>query len=234
MKTKTWCAIVGRKGGVGKTTTALGLAARYARKGRRVLLLDLDPQASATLAAGAGMDAPAIAPALRGEAAADPLQVADNLFLLAGGPDLETLETCRGLREALHGVDADLVVVDCPPGLQLLDRLAMDAADVVLACCEAHRLAIAGAARALEEAKGRRHAPRRAIVLGRLDERRGLDRAAEDLLAGAFGLPVFTVRQDSALSLALNAGKLPPEHGRAAEDLDAVARWMDRQTGGMA
>ncbi len=48
-----WIAVAGRKGGVGKTTLAWALATRYAGAGRRVLLVDMDPQASASLAAGA-------------------------------------------------------------------------------------------------------------------------------------------------------------------------------------
>jgi cellulose biosynthesis protein BcsQ len=121
------------------------------------------------------------------------------------------------------------VLVDCPPGHADLDRLALQAADVVLACTEAHRLGIAGAARVLDEARAKKPRPRCALVLSRVDERRGLDRAAPDLLAGAFAVPVLTVRQDSALALALNAGGLPPATGRAAEDLEAVAGWIDKQ-----
>jgi len=222
-----WLAIVGRKGGTGKTTLALCLAARYARGGRRVLLADLDPQGSATLAAGAAPSGADLAAVLNGTAAPQPAAVAERLDLLAGGPELETLTAPRPLRDALAGVPADVVLVDCPPGHAHLDRLALAAADVVLACCEPHRLAIAGAARVLDEARAHRPAPRCAVVLGRVDERRGLDRAAPDLLAGAFGLPVLTVRQDAALAAALNAGGLPPEHGRAAADLDAVARWIE-------
>jgi hypothetical protein len=75
----------------------------------------------------------------------------------------------------------------------------------------------------LDEARCLRPRPRCALVLGRMDERRGLDRAAPDLLAGAFAVPVLTVRQDSALAAALNAGGLPPATGRAAADLEAVA-----------
>ena len=56
------------------------------------------------------------------------------------------------------------------------------------------------------------------------------EKAAAGLLAGAFAVPVLTVRQDSALADALNAGRLPPASGRAAADLEAVARWIDKQT----
>lgn len=59
--TTRWLAIVGRKGGSGKTALALGLAAHYARAGRRVLLVDLDPQGSGTLALGADAGGEALA-----------------------------------------------------------------------------------------------------------------------------------------------------------------------------
>lgn len=220
-------AVVGRKGGTGKTTLALGLAARYARAGRRVLLLDLDPQGSATLALGGTPSGARLLACLQGEAALEAEPLAGGLLLLAGGPELEQLREPVPLSAVLAGVPADLVLVDCPPGHAALDRLAIAAADVVLASCEPHRLAIAGAARVLEEARALSPAPRCALVLGRMDERRGLDRAAPDLLAGAFGLPVLTVRQDSALAAALNEGELPPATGRAAADLEAVAAWIN-------
>lgn len=225
-----WLAIVGRKGGVGKSTLALGLAAHYARTGRRVLLLDLDPQGSATLAAGVEASGGRLAAVLSGTDTPTPAVVADNLSLLAGGPELESITNPGRLRDALAGTPADVVLLDCPPGHAHLDRLAIQSADVVLACCEPHRMAIAGAARVLDEARTRKPAPRRALVLSRVDERRGLDRAARDLLAGAFGLPVLTVHQDAHLALAMNAGALPPTHGRAADDLAAVARWIDNTT----
>ena len=229
-----WLAIVGRKGGSGKTALALGLAAHYARAERRVLLVDLDPQGSASLALGADAEGEHLADVLAGTAAPETVPYVTffncpPLALLPGGPALEALNTPRPLRDVLAGVSADVVLMDCPPGHAALDRLALQAADVVLAATEPHRLGIAGAARVLDEARAVRPRPRRALVLCRVDERRGLDRAAPELLAGAFAVPVLTVRQDSALAAALNAGGLPPAHGRAADDLAAVADWIDMQ-----
>lgn len=235
MNKTRWLAIVGRKGGSGKTALALGLAAHYARQGARVLLVDLDPQGSASLALGADADGEHLAALLTGTAAPEmvpyvTIYETPPLALLPGGPALEAVTAPRPLREVLGGPPADVVLVDCPPGHADLDRLALQAADVVLACTEAHRLGIAGAARVLDEARAVRPRPRIALVLGRVDAHRGLDRAAPDLLAGAFAVPVLTVRQDSALALALNAGTLPPASGRAAADLEAVAAWIDKQT----
>jgi chromosome partitioning protein len=232
MKTR-WLAIVGRKGGSGKTALAVGLAAHYSRAGRRVLVVDLDPQGSGTLALGAEAGGEAFADLLAGLGKTVPsvtISEKPPLALVPGGPALETVTAPRALREVLGAVPADVVLIDCPPGHAALDRLALEAADVVLACCEPHRMGIAGAARVLDETKGLRPRPPCALVLSRMDERRGLDRAAPDLLAGAFALPVLTIHQDAALALALNAGGLPPASGKAADDLAAVAAWIDKQT----
>jgi len=232
---KTWIACAGRKGGTGKTALTLGLAARYARKGARVLLVDLDPQGSASLALAEAPAGEHLAAVLTGNTKPEtvPYVTFSNrppLALLCGGPALENLGPARPLRSVLSDLPADVVLVDCPPGHADLDRLGLEAADVVLACCEPHRLGVAGAARVLTEARSRKPAPACALVLGRMDARRGPDREAPDLLGPALGVPVLAIRQDASLAAALNAGHLPPETGRAADDLEAVACWIDKQT----
>lgn len=224
-----WVACMGRKGGVGKTTAALTLAAHWTRLGRRVVLMDLDPQGSLTLAAGAVPDGAALADAIAGHGAApEPVQtVLPGLAILAGGAELEGITPTQTLRGLVADAAADIVIVDCPPGHAALDRLAADAADAVLVCCEAHRLAVAGAARVIEDMRRRSPAPAVAVLLGRMDDRRGLDKAAPDLLAGAFGVKVWKMRQDAALAMAMNAGAMPPASGRAAEDAAVVAAWIE-------
>lgn len=225
MNMPLWITVAGRKGGTGKTTLTLSLAAHYARKGAAVLLIDLDPQASLTVTLAPHATGEALADLLTAGGTPAPVSVAENLDLLAGGPGLEDIEP-RLIRGAITGAGADVVLIDAPPGHPHLDRAAMIAADVLLVCAEPHRLAIAGAARLLAEERPKLAA----LVLGRMDDRRGLDRTAPDLLAGAFSLPVFSVHTCAALAIALNAGKLPPEHGRAAADVELIARWIDRQT----
>jgi len=195
----------GRKGGVGKTSLSLLLAALYQNMGLRVLLADLDPQASASLCLG-----------------------------------VNPSDTCAGAVEPFPGLhvaacldrvpSVDVVLVDCPPGLLDVDRAALAVADVVLACSEAHRLAVAGAARVLAEVKDRNPAPACALVLGRVDLRRALDRTAPDMLAAAFGVPVFTIGQDTALASALNAATLPPVRCRSALDAALVLDWIQTKT----
>ena len=228
-------AIAGRKGGTGKTALCLGLAAHYFRADkRRVLVVDLDPQGSASLALGAEANGENLAAVLNGTAPPKPAAIACGL-LLAGGPALASVANPRPLREALAELldGVDIVLVDCPPGHPTLDRLAMEAvgrAGAVLVASEPHRLAPAGVSRVLDEAKNMRPMPQCAVVLGRMDERRLLDPAAPELLAGDGVAKVFSIRQDTALAAALNAGDLPPAHGRAAEDLRAVAEWVNRKS----
>jgi len=221
-------ACSGRKGGVAKTTSALCLASMFLRKDSRVLMIDLDPQGSASVVLGIQPHASQAAALLRGDDW-HPQAVLDEFDILTGGSGLEDLSGGVGQLSIpeMDGLGYDVIIADCPPGSSQIDRPALRAAHVVLVCCEAHRLAVAGAARVLGEITAYSPRPRSAVLLTRLDRRRGLDRTAPEILQGAFpDSPLFPIRQDSALANALNSGMLPGPSGRGWDDYQDVFHWI--------
>jgi chromosome partitioning protein len=144
-------AVVNHKGGVGKTTVALGLAAAAALTGRRVLVVDLDPQANATSGLAVWDPAATVDTALTADrpgALADvvepagwPVPVGTVPDVAPGSPALAAREPQLAtdpvgaqdrLRVAMKGDDHDLVLVDCPPSLGLLTINGLFAADRAL------------------------------------------------------------------------------------------------------
>ena len=164
MSTATVYAVANQKGGVGKTTTAVNLAACLAEAGCRTLLVDLDPQCNATVALGLPKDrepstyACLVNGADVGEAAIP--SAIDSLDVVTSTPDLAgaTVELPRmdasesRLRDLLGPVREryERIVLDCPPSLGPLSVNALVAADRVLVPVQAEYLALEGLAQFLD------------------------------------------------------------------------------------
>lgn len=155
-------AVANQKGGVGKTTTVLGLSSTASALGLRILVVDLDPQANATTALG--VTAPEFTSSdvlhsgTQGSAAEAICPTEwDNVDCIAAELALSEREadTSLGsefaLREALRGVDGyDLVLIDCPPSVGRLTSNGLLAADFVLVVTEPSAPALQGVQRILE------------------------------------------------------------------------------------
>ncbi|WP_326837201.1 ParA family protein [Amycolatopsis rhabdoformis] len=164
-------AVLSLKGGVGKTTVALGIASAALRRGTRTLVADLDPQGNATTSLDPPYTDATLADVLETparpvlERAIAPSVWSDEVDVLVGSEELELLNEPdsdgRRLENLSRALDElhqnplreepyELVVIDCPPSLGRLTKSALVAADSALIVTEPTMYAVAGAQRALE------------------------------------------------------------------------------------
>lgn len=205
-------ALVGQKGGVGKSTVAAALAAEALRRGRSVLLVDADPQGTARTWAEVATEAGHPAPSV-----------------VAMGATMHRPEQLPRVRSGF-----DLVVVDCPPRAGDVQRSALMIADVAIVPCgpsAADAWALAGSLEVVTEARTVRPDLVAVVLITRKQARTTLGKGAREVLSGA-GVPVlasefgYRVAFQEALAAGLGVVSYAPRDA-AADETRALVDELD-------
>ncbi|MDX8396486.1 MAG: ParA family protein [Mariprofundaceae bacterium] len=205
-------AVANQKGGVGKTTTSINLAASLAALDHKVLLLDLDPQGNTT--SGLGIDKKEIesgmyAVLMNGMSIADATieTECEGLYLVASsmdlaGAEIELVEVDGReniLTNAFSGYDGDAfdyIIIDCPPALNLLTLNALTGADRVLITLQTEFYAMEGLTQLMDTIRRVRGSLNSAltmdgILLTMVDRRNNLAQQVEQEVREYFGNQVY-------------------------------------------
>ena len=210
-------SLLNHKGGVGKTTSAIGIGAGLVELGKRVLLIDLDPQANLTVSLGIGRQKNTIYEALRGESDLVPYQYKENMDVITSsldlsGAEMELINEAGReyiLRELFELVieDYDYIIIDCPPSLGLLTLNALTSSNQVLIPLQTEFLALQGVAKIKQVVDKVKFRLNKKLVIGGViatmyDHRKVLNRDVVDTIEKYFGDKVFKTKIRDNVALA--------------------------------
>lgn len=236
-------AIANQKGGVGKTTTSVNLAAALGSLAKRVLLIDLDPQGNATMGSGIDkyelelsvldvlVDGASIDSVKKAASAPNVDVVPSNADLTAAEVELMSMDEREAkLRFSLAGLSGtnsnqyDYILIDCPPSLNLLTLNAFVAADSVLVPIQCEYYALEGLSALLDTIEGVRDAVNADLVVEGLlrtmyDGRNNLGVEVSNQLVEHFGDQVFRTIVPRNVRLAE-----APSHGLSIVEYDRSSR----------
>jgi chromosome partitioning protein len=242
-------SICNHKGGVGKTTTAVNVAAALSRSGRRrVLLVDLDPQANATKTLGVDTSTNTYE-AMIGEDSLHPVNVQGSWDATGAVLDLAGAELDLARRQGRESVLSELldevegyhyVVIDCPPSLGLLTVNALTASSRVIIPVLPEILALQGLsdiAGIIQKVWGSESKAVRAVVT-RYDGRKVLSRQVVDAVEDFFKGKVYKTRIRENVALAEAPANLSDifrydEKSHGAEDYSRLAEEIEKDKGGV-
>jgi len=210
-------SLLNHKGGVGKTTSAVNIAAGLVELGKRVLCLDLDPQANLTVSLGIPRQKYSIYEAIRGECGLEPVTVRPNFDVVTSsldlsGAEMELINEAGReyvIRELIDPVshDYDYVIIDCPPSLGLLTLNALTASNYVIIPLQTEFLAMQGVAKitqVIDKVKFRLNKDLKigGVMATMFDIRKVLNRDVLSTIEKFYGDKVFNTRIRDNVSLA--------------------------------